>query len=183
LKWTSDQYERLGELGFFDGKRVELVCGHIYTFMTVNSPHSIAVQLCDEALRAILSAGYRVRIQQPLDLGRRSHPEPDLALVQAGIRDFCDSDPTTASLVIEVSETTLGYDRVVKAHAYALAGITDYWILNLVDRQLEVHRNPRPDPVRHRRFGYGDVTALPAKQSVVPLQFPQAVIKVAYMLP
>ena len=105
-------------------------------------------------------------------------------MVAGSIRDFKDwSIPTTAALVVEISETSLRKDRKLKAHIYAQAGLPDYWIVNLVDRQLEVHRLPGPDPSRRGRFRYADVTIVPESGSIAPLAAPQSMIAVADVLP
>jgi Uma2 family endonuclease len=182
LRWTADQYYRLAELGFFRNRRVELIDGDIIAMSAVNPPHSIGLDLLGDALRAAFGPGCRVRIQQPLDIGRRTQPEPDAAVVRGLARDFVDH-PRNALLLVEVSDTTLRYDRHVKAHLYALAGLADFWIVNLVDRQLEVHRNPGPDPDRKGRFRYADVTVVPAEGHATPLAAPQARIAVADLLP
>jgi Uma2 family endonuclease len=182
IRWTSAEFYRLGELGFFLRRRVELIGGEIMV-MTINPPHAIAVELLGDALRAIFGAGFRVRMQQPLDFGRWSQPEPDAAIIAGASRDHVNTHPTSALLVVEVSQTTLRYDRRLKAHRYAWAGIADYWILNLVDRQLEIHRNPGPDPVRAGRYRYADITIIPATGGATPLAAPGVVIAVADLLP
>jgi Uma2 family endonuclease len=182
LRWTADQYYRLADLGFFRNRRVELINGDIIAMSAVNPPHSIGLDLLGDALRAAFGPGCRIRIQQPIDIGRRTQPEPDAAVVFGQARDFVDH-PRNALLVVEVSDTSLPYDRKVKAHLYAQAGISDYWIVNLVNRQLEVHRHPGPDPTRNGRFAYADVTIVPATGTATPLAAPGAVIAVADLLP
>jgi Uma2 family endonuclease len=182
LRWTADQYYRLGDLGFFRNRRVELIHGDIIAMSPVKPPHSMGLDLLGDALRAAFGPGCRVRIQQPIDIDRRTQPEPDAAVVFGRARDFVDH-PRNALLVVEVSDTSLSYDRKVKAHLYAQAGITDYWIVNLVNRQLEIHRQPGPDPARKGRFAYADVTIVPATETASPLAAPGAVIAVADLLP
>ncbi|MEO6810252.1 MAG: Uma2 family endonuclease [Isosphaeraceae bacterium] len=182
LRWTAEEYYRLAELGFFRNRRVELIEGDIIQMSAVKPHHSIALDLADEAIQAVFGPGYRMRIQQPIDLGRRSQPEPDLAVVAGRARDFTDH-PTTALLVVEVSDSSLRRDRTVKVHLYAQAGLADYWIINLVERQLEIHRNPGPDPDRAGRFRYAEVNIVPADGQASPLAKPDAVIAVADLLP
>jgi Uma2 family endonuclease len=180
--WTADQFHQLASSGFFKDRPVELVNGELYE-LTVNPPHDTAVCLTRIALTAAFGLGFAVRDQKALDLGRSYQPIPDVAVVVGDPRDYSSKHPTTAVLLTEVAETTLRYDRVVKAHRYALAGIADYWILNLIDRQLEVHRNPEPDPSRQGRFHYAGVTIIPADGSVAPLAQPGAQVAVADLLP
>ena len=117
------------------------------------------------------------------DFGRKNLPEPDLAYVDGTDFDYLKGHPKTARLIVEVSDSTLRKDRVLKAHLYAHAGIADYWIVNLNDRQVEVHRNPGPDPSRKGRYRYADVTVVPADGRVTPLAVPGAVFAVADLLP
>ncbi len=131
----------------------------------------------------IFGAGWVVRETKPLDTGRRSLLEPDFYVVAGSIRDYMMVHPTTAALVVEISDSTLRKDRTIKAHLYAQAKLPDYWIVNLVDRQLEVHRNPGPDPSRKGRFRYADVTIVPESGRISPLAAPQAEIAVADLLP
>ncbi|MBX6316351.1 MAG: Uma2 family endonuclease [Isosphaeraceae bacterium] len=182
LRWTADQYYRLAELGFFRNRRVELIGGDIIEMSAVKPPHSIGIDLLGDALRAAFGPGHRVRIQQPLDMGRRTQPEPDAAVVAGEARDFIEH-PTTALLVVEVSDSSLRYDRRVKSHYYAHAGIADYWIVNLIDRQLEIYRKPGPDPSRAGRLAYAEVTIVPPTGSASPPAKPDAVIAVVDLLP
>jgi len=182
FRFSTDQFYQLGELGFFDDHRVELIRGTIYE-MTINPGHATAMELTAAILGVIFGRGWYVRHSQPLDLGRRSQPEPDLAVVQGSIRDFSSSHPRTTPLVIEISDSTLRKDRTLKAHLYAQAGLPDYWITNLADRQLEVHRDPGPDPSRRGRFGYRDVTIVAEAGNMAPLAAPGSPVAVADLLP
>ncbi len=181
-RWTVEQFYWLDRAGIFEDRHVELLDGQIHE-MTVDPPHATAGGLTVEALRLAFGVGYVVRDQHPLDLGRRSLPEPDVAVVVGSARDYARTHPRTALLIVEVSDTTLRKDRKIKAHLYAQAGIADYWIVNLVDRHLEIHRNPRPDPDRKGRFRYADVTILKSGDHASPLAKPEARIAVADLLP
>jgi Uma2 family endonuclease len=181
VRFTAEQAYKLSELGFFGDRHVELIEGILYE-MTINPPHAIAVELCMAVLLARFADGYRLRVGLPLDIGRHSLPEPDFAVVTGSPRDST-AHPKTAVLIVEISDSTLRKDRILKAHIYARAGIADYWILNLNDRQLEVHRNPVPDASRKGRYRYADVTVVPADGHATPLAAPGAVIAVADLLP
>ena len=91
--------------------------------------------------------------------------------------------PTRPALVIEVADSSLTYDRQRKASLYARAGIQDYWIVNLVERVLEVYRDPGPDPMVAFGWRYQSVTALTAPAVVVPLAFASIELPVAELLP
>ncbi len=137
-RWTRDEYERLGDLGVLGPEeRVELIDGVVYQMPPQHSRHATGVRLTEIALSKAFGEGFDVRAQLPLALGDYSEPEPDMAVVIGDARDFTDAHPATALLVVEVSETTLAFDRETKSSLYAAAGIPEYWIVNLVDRRLE----------------------------------------------
>jgi Uma2 family endonuclease len=110
-------------------------------------------------------------------------PEPDVAIVTGALRDYLRKHPRTALLVVEVSDATLQRDRTTKVHLYDKARIADYWIVNLIDRQIEVHRRPGPDPDRKRRYKYHQVTFVPADGLVSPQTRPETRVAVADLLP
>jgi Uma2 family endonuclease len=180
--WTREEYHRLADQGYFQDRRVELIEGEIIEMPVPKPPHVMAMLLTADVLRSAFGRGFHVRTQVPLNLGEASEPEPDLAVVPGAPRDYPEH-PTTALLVVEISEMTLPIDRGRKASLYARGGIADYWILNLVDRQLEVLRTPVPDAAQSYGFGYQDVTILAPADSVAPLAAPAARITVADLLP
>jgi Uma2 family endonuclease len=182
-RWTREEYYRMGEIGFFEDKRVELIEGEVIDMSPIYSPHATSVTLAGEVLREIFGKGWVVREEKPLSLGIDSDPEPDIALVEGKARDFKDAHPTMASLVIEVADSSLSYDRNRKASLYAKAGIQDYWILNLHDRQIEVHRRPIADATAEFGFSYGDKMIFKEDDSVRLLVRPNASIAVADLLP
>lgn len=182
--WTREDYYKMAEAGVFrPGERVELIGGRIVEVSPQNSPHATAYLLAYDAIQTVFNAGYVVRMQLPLDLGQTSQPEPDIAVVRGTIRDYAKAHPTTAVLVVEVSESTLAFDRGEKASLYASAGIPDYWVLNLVDRCLEVHRDPIAMPNQPFGYGYRRRTQYFENDTVSPLVQPQGVIKVEGVLP
>jgi Uma2 family endonuclease len=180
--WSKSEYYRLGELGFFAGEKAELLAGAIMVTSPQNSPHYVALDRVAEVLRLSLGPAVWVRAQGPLDLGLVIEPEPDVSVV-AGSRDDYPTHPTTALLVVEVSDSTLAYDRRGKASLYASGGIADYWIVNLVDNQLEIRRTPIADPSQPHGHGFADLAVLTGTDDVTPLAFPAVVIPVADLLP
>jgi Uma2 family endonuclease len=181
-RWKRDEYYRLAEMGFFNGRRAELIFGEIVEMPPMKNEHAVALGLADDTLRDLFQGGYWVRTQMPLHLGKRSAPEPDLAVVEGRPRDYGDH-PDTALLVVEISDTSLAYDRARKAALYAFAGIEDYWIVNLVERRLEVRRRPKRNAGRPRRSLYTDVTYHDASHAVEPLALPGRQVAVAALLP
>jgi hypothetical protein len=175
-------------LGFFENRKVELIRGIIHE-MTIQTHQATASRLTTYLLRTMFGFGWVISDALPLDTGRRSLLEPvlgeeaDLTAVAGAIRDFTHVHPTSSALVVEISGATLRKGRTIKAHLYAQAGILDYWIVILVDRQLEVHRVPGPDPARRGRFRYSDVTIVPESGRMAPLAAEQSPIAVADLLP
>ena len=181
--WTRNEYYKMAEVGLFEGKHVELIEGQVIEMTPTGSLHATAVALAARRLEKAFGAGYFVRWQMPLVVTQNTELEPDLAIVRGDVRDYKDSHPTTAALIVEVAESSLLHDRTKKAEIYARAGIADYWILNLNDRQLEVHRNPQASSIEPSGFGYRDVTVLTENDVVSPLGAPQEIIAVEDLLP
>lgn len=181
--WTQEEYYQMAELGFFDGKRVELIEGEIIEMSPMNKPHATAVRIVLKLLREIFAEGYLVDNQLPMTFNKLSEPEPEVAIIKGDVRDFTNLHPQTAELIIEVSDTTLRYDRTKKAGLYAKNKIKDYWILNLKDRRLEICRRPVKDKNASYGFSYVDVSVFSKNDEVSPLVKPDAKIKVADILP
>jgi Uma2 family endonuclease len=183
-QWTREEYMQMAELGVLKpGERTELIEGEIIQMSPQNSPHITAVILMTDALRTAFGQGYVIRTQAPIALSEISEPEPDIAVVVGAPRDYSDAHPTTALLIVEVSDTTLTYDRGRKASLYAKAGIEDYWIVNLVHQRLEVYRNPAPMSEQPFGYGYKYVAFYMATDAVAPLAAPQDFVTVADILP
>jgi Uma2 family endonuclease len=179
-RWTLEEYYRLGELGFLRDERVELLDGKICKTPPLNHPHVLALENCERVLEGVFGASYWVRTQAPLHIGN-SAPQPDIAVV-AGAPKSHTRHPNSALLIVEVSDTTLNIDRW-KGNLYAASGTQDYWILDLVHRQLEVRRGPVADPSAGR-FGhrYATVTTYGANDAVAPLALAHASVRVADLL-
>jgi Uma2 family endonuclease len=181
-RFTRAMYDQMVNAGILEDQHVELIGGEIVQMSPINYPHSAACGLLSEMLRECFGKGYHVFVQAPLGF-EDSEPQPDIAVVRGTPRAYKDH-PSTALLVVEISDSTLRFDRKTKASLYASAGIRDYWLLNLKDRQLEVRRTPKRD--RSQRFGYryADLQVLKGKGSVRPLVLPDCEpLRVADMLP
>jgi Uma2 family endonuclease len=182
-RWTRAEYNRAIEIGVFrPGDAVELVGGELLVSEPQGSAHYTAVGLIEDALRAAFGAGWLVRSQGPIALDDESEPEPDVAVIAGTRRDYSREHPSRPVLVVEVAESSLAFDREHKGSLYARAGIADYWILNLVERLLEVYRQPVAD--QRIRFGwrYASMEALGPGSSVAPLAAPVP-IAVSDLLP
>lgn len=175
LRWTKSEYYRLGEMGFFENKRVELIEGEIIEMQPIGGEHVRAVNVGNRVLSRAFGEGFYVSVQNPLDLGEDTEPMPDLAVI-AGDPAASAEVPATAALIVEVADSSVRYDRTRKARVYARAGIADYWIVNLVDRTLEVYRQPGAD-------GYADPRVYRPGDTVAPLAAPEATLAVADLLP
>jgi Uma2 family endonuclease len=183
-RWRRVEYERLIETGFFPpGDPVELVGGQLIVAEPQGSRHFAAVQTMEEALRRVFGQGWQVRGQGPLALDEESEPEPDVAVVPGSFRDYVAGHPSRPALVVEISESSLALDRDHKGSLYARAGITDYWIVNLLDQTLEVYRDPGPDPAASFAWRYRSVEVRRREAAVSPLALPGANIRVSDLLP
>lgn len=180
-KWSVKDFYRLEDLGFFDGKKVELIRGEIIELEPMKSPHATSVQLVSDALLKVFKKDASVRQQLPLALSKQNEPLPDIAVVTGSVRDYSEAHPKSALLVVEIAETTLLYDRTTKAEIYAQAGISEYWILNLKERTVEAYRNPSKNG--SRKYYYAEQTIYREDQFISPLAMPKAKLKVAEFLP
>ncbi|MCC3415330.1 MULTISPECIES: Uma2 family endonuclease [unclassified Microcoleus] len=143
-RFSIAEYDRLAELGFFESdNRFELIRGEIIKMAAKGRLHSVCNTLLVEELIILLARRARVRVQEPIILSDDSEPEPDVVIARRS-DNYVSSHPLAADilLVIEVSDSTLKYDRRTKLSLYAESGISDYWIFNLVEPQLEMYSEP-----------------------------------------
>jgi Uma2 family endonuclease len=144
---TVDEYERIIAAGALDDPgRVELIDGYMVTKMAKNPVHSFATKEVLKALDGLLRPGWTSRKEEPVRIPTYDEPEPDVAIVRGSDADYRHRIPGVgdAVLLVEVSDSTLSQDRGKKLSAYARDGIPVYWIVNLVDRQVEVYSGPGP---------------------------------------
>jgi Uma2 family endonuclease len=183
-RWTRRKYDRLVDHGIL-GKDdpVELLDGLLLVKEPQHSLHATAVVLVATALERVFRNGWFIQRYGPIAVGARSEPEPDVAVIRGVPRDYAHAHPTSAALVVEVARSGLRAARGRKAAVYARTHIADYWIVNLVDRVLEVQREPaRPGPARSR-WGYASIETLGAEATEAPLAAPDARVRVADLLP
>jgi Uma2 family endonuclease len=139
---TVDEYERIIAAGALeDPGRVELIDGYMVDKMGKNAEHGYATKQTLKAFESRLPAGWTWRKEEPVRIPDYDEPEPDVAIVRGSDADHEHRIPTAAdvALLVEVSGSTLGQDRGKKCTAYARSNIPVYWIVNLVDRQVEVY--------------------------------------------
>ena len=182
--FSGEEYYHILDAGWFEGHRVELIGGEILEMPAQKNFHAMAIKAMEVALENVFGTGYWVRVQASLDLRPHSVPDPDLAVVVGNFRSHNPSvNPTTALLVVGVSDTSLPYDRARKASLYAASGIADYWIVNLVNQQIEVYRNPVADANQPFGFRFANRTILIAGESISPLAAPGTTVAIADLLP
>lgn len=182
-RWKRVEYERLVDLGVFEGDPIELIGGQLIVAEPKGSPHATAVGMANDALHAVLPPGWIVRVQDTLALDDESAPEPDIALVRGSRADYRHAHPARPALAIEVAQSSLGFDRQEKGSLYARAGVQDYWIVNLVDGVLEVYRDAAPDASAPYGWRYRSIETLSPPALVTPLVPPSSSIPVAALLP
>ena len=183
-RWTRVEYDRLIEKGIFlPDDRIELLAGELVVREPQGTPHAVGIRLVEEALRRAFGPGWEVRGQLPVALDEESEPEPDVSVVPGEPRDYLVDHPSRPVLVVEVAESSVALDRAHKGSLYARAGLADYWILNLVDRVLEVYREPAQSLAARFGWAYSSVQSFRSADLVSPLAAPAARIPVAALLP
>jgi Uma2 family endonuclease len=166
-RFTVAEYHQLIACGVLkSGDPFELLDGWIVPKMTKNPPHVFALAQLAQFVERNMPPGWHVRRQDPITTDE-SEPEPDLALVRGIPRDYLYRHPGPAEIgfLAEVAHSSLSEDQNIKGPIYARAGIVEYWIVNLVDEQIEVYTDPTgPDPApRYRQqhiYGVKDVVPL-----------------------
>jgi Uma2 family endonuclease len=183
-RWSRTEYDRLIALGIIqEDERLELLAGELVLRDRQSPGHAYAIEAVSEALRDAVAPGGHVRILSPIALDGESEPEPDLSVVPGAIRDYRDDHPSRPTLLVEVADTSLTFDREHKGSLYARARVPEYWIVNLNDRVLEVYRQSGPDTSALYGWAYRAVQSLGAEEHVSPLAAPTSRISIADVLP
>ncbi len=168
---------------FQPGEEIELIGGELMVAEPQGAPHYTAIRKTAKALEAAFGPGWEVRTEGPIGLDDESEPEPDVAVVPGAPDDYARAHPSRPALTVEVAESSLALDRQRKGSLYARAGLPDYWVLNLVDRVLEVYREPAPDSAAPFGWRYGRSEVFEASARVTPLAAPGSSIPVSQLLP
>jgi Uma2 family endonuclease len=178
--WTVQDYHRMSEMGVLTpDERTELINGQIVIMASKGTPHVLALRLLSRSLDALLAnQPFFVSTQDPIQLDDWSEPEPDLMIARGTVLDYADRHPRPSDieLVVEVADSTLKQDCEIKDKLYAQAGIADYWVLDLKNRQLHVFRNPTPT-------GYTSHLILTEPNKITPLTFPSLTLSLTTILP
>ncbi len=179
-RWTVEAYHRMSELGILGpNERTELIAGQITLMAAKGTPHVTALRLLATAIDALLAdRPFFASTQDPIQLDDLSEPEPDLAIVKGDILDYADHHPRAQDicLVIEVADSTLKQDCEVKDKLYAQAGIREYWVQDLKNRQLHIFREPTSR-------GYSSHLTLSAPDQIVPLAFSDLSLSLTAIFP
>src|SRR5436309_5091902 len=183
-RFSRAEYERLIDLGVFQpGESIELIGGELMVAEPQGVAHYTAIVKTARALEAAFGPGWHARTQGPIGLDEDSEPEPDVAVVPGSPEDYSRAHPSRPVLTVEVSESSLAIDRQRKGSLYARAGLADYWILNLVDRVLEVYREPAADSAAPFGWRYPRSEVFDAAARVTPLAAPGSSVSVLLLLP
>ncbi|CAN5700833.1 Uma2 family endonuclease [soil metagenome] len=164
-----EEYDRLVTMGFFEGEKVELLYGSVVEMASQDPEHAFPVERLTELLVPRLVSRASVRIQLPFAASDESEPEPDVAIVPRA--DYRHEHPSAAFLIIEVARTSQTKDRNVKAGLYAESGVTEYWIVDVPAKTVEVYRDAAAG-------AYADVTSRQSGDELAPVQFPDVILKV-----
>ena len=143
--FTVVEFERMGEAGIFpEGARLELVEGEIVEMSPIGSRHAACVKFLSRFMNRAVGDLALVSTQDPIRLDEFSEPQPDVALLRLRDDFYRHAHPTPADvlLVIEVADTTVDYDRLVKVPLYAKAGIKEVWLVNLPAAEIEIYADP-----------------------------------------
>lgn len=183
-RFTLDEYHRLADLGFFtENDRVELIRGELIQMAAKGTPHTTCCRNLLEELPKLVAGKATLQCQDPIVLPSNSEPEPDFAILKRRADNYLSAHPSAADvlLVIEIADSTLKYDQEVKLSLYAEAGISDYWIFNLVENHLEAYSEPYQTV--QGSFGYSIKHIVLPNQSVVLPCFPDLSLDLSKVFP
>ncbi|MEA5550408.1 Uma2 family endonuclease [Anabaena cylindrica UHCC 0172] len=183
-RFTIAEYHRLVELGFFrEDERVELIKGEIIQMAAKGKSHSTFNRRLIRELTQLIGNRATLQNQDPISIPPNSEPEPDLAILRNRADDYFIDHPTPSDilLLIEISNSTLKYDQEIKLPLYAEAGISDYWIFNLINNRLECYSEPYQDS--QGIFDYRRKLILLPNEFVKLPSFPDLVLDLSKVFP
>jgi len=173
-----DEWRRLGEANIFPpGSHVELIDGEILDMAPIGSNHAGHLKRINNFFTLLVAGKAIVSVQDPLQLGDLSEPEPDFMLLKPNADFYSSRHPVAGDvlLLIEVADSSLQFDQNQKLRLYALHGIPEYWLLNLNDSCLEVYRKPLGE-------NYAEKTTLYVNDQVTLSQLPELTIQISSIL-
>ena len=175
---TVEEYHRMGDTGIISpDEEVELIEGQILEKPMKGTTHSAVNKYLEKLLENCLGDEVLVRVQDPIRLDNYSEPEPDIAVVKPDDFYYASHHPTPPEiyLIVEIADTTLKRDTEFKAKVYAKAGINDYWVLDITNRQLYAFREPTATGYQNQQIFSEDAT-------ISPVAFPNITINISEML-
>lgn len=177
-RFTTGEYEQMSAAGVLDeDDRVELIEGEIVEMSPLGPQHSACVTRVTELFYRIKNPLLTIRVQDPIRLGDFSAPQPDVVIVNRRDDRYAGGHPKPEDvlLLVEVSESSLAYDRDVKLPLYARAGITEVWLVALLPQVVEVYRAPNED-------GYGEKRTMRRGEFIAPILLPDAELAIEHIL-
>src|SRR5438876_11284042 len=171
-RWKRVEYDRLVELGVFEGERLELLDGLLAVREPQGSRHAAGIRAVLDALSAVVGNAWRLDSQLPIALDDESEPEPDVAVVPPDRQRYRDEHPSRPALIVEVAESSYRIDRHFKMSLYARAGVPEYWIVDVGCQVLEVHREPMTSNDAALGWRYNRVETLGRSDTVSALIAP-----------
>ena len=180
-RWTVEEITAMPNPERFANRRLFLLHGEIWEQGMPHAPHDSYLWLASKVIERRLTEEFLVRAQLGMDLADDLQVIPDILVVKAAFRDFLVNQPTTADLIVEVSDTTVFFDTTTKAEVYATAGIPEYWVIDVNARTLLVLRDPAP--VGGNGHAYRSSRTLTETDTLTPLAAPNATLRVADLLP
>ena len=179
-RFTADEYQRMGETGILSpGDRVELIDGDVLAMTPIVPRHAASVDRANRAFVRSLSGDEAiVRVQSPIRLSLYTEPEPDISLLRPRADFYASAHPGPADvlLVVEVADSSIDFDRDVKAYVYAQSGVPEYWLVDLTEDRVVRHTSPSGG-------AYQLVEPLPPDARVAPGGLPQCLLRAGDLLP
>lgn len=177
-RFTVQQFHCMSEAGVFtEDDRVELLAGEVIEMPPIGSRHAACVNRLNRLFSQRVGEESLVSVQNPVQLGEFSEPQPDLALLRSRADFYADAHPTVTDilLLIEVADTSVGFDRDVKVSLYARSGVPEVWLVDLTAACVDVYRQPSPE-------GYLEVRRLQRDQRLMPLSLPDIDLSIEQIL-
>jgi Uma2 family endonuclease len=173
-RFTVDEYHRMAEAGVLtQDDRVELLDGEILVMSPIGSRHAATVARIQDLLARALGGRAIVWVQNPIRQRPFSEPQPDVCLLRPRADFYSARHPEAPDilLLVEVADTSLGYDRERKIPLYARSGMAETWLVNLPEDAIDVHRQPQAG-------AYADLRTARRGETVSPLAFPGLALSV-----
>ena len=177
-RFTADEYQRMGQVGILsEDDRVELIDGEILAMSPIGLRHSSTVDRLNHLFAARVTGRAIVRIQGVTRLDRYSEPQPDVLLLKPRDDFYASAHPGPSDilLLVEVADSSLAYDRDVKANVYARRGVVEYWLFDVNDNVLIRHLSPQEG-------AYREIARLDSETRVAPALLPDCVFRVGDLI-